>query len=253
MQDLEFAVEGLDLDKKTILDAAVGAGKATAFWAEKISQGGFSSRIIGVDIDLPSCWRKKIEERLGDHKNYVELIEGDIFHLDFLENESIDIINCADTIIFLNEKPLRLLQAFREFRRVLVPGGNLIITSEYSGKDMGVNEGQWRRWQLSKSIFELMGKTWSQEPEPQEIRGALEIMGFTITGERDFPAKRIENFREVMDEWKNDMTESVEKLPWDDKFRQTIREEVKKVYQGVLKEGYLLGPAKFIIKARKGS
>ncbi len=251
MQPLEYAVTGLDLDQKTILDAAVGAGRATAFWAEKLSGDRASSRIIGVDIDLPKEWRRRIKERLGENMKYVELVEGDIFNLDFLANESIDIVSCADTIIFLNDKPLRFLQALQEFKRVLVPGGDLIITSEYSSEDMGPGEGQWHRWRLSKCIFELIGKTWSVEPEPREVKKALEILGFDITGERDFPAVKIKNYGETMDEWKNSMQEKVKEMAWSEEFRKTIAAEVNKVYEQVLDEGYLLGPAKYIIKARK--
>jgi len=251
LQPLEYAGTGLELDQKIILDAAVGAGKATAFWAEKLSEIRASSRIIGVDIDLPREWRRRIGERLGENIKYVELVEGDIFNLDFLADESIDIVNCADTIIFLNDRPLRLLQAFQEFKRVLVSGGHLIITSEYSNKDLDPDEGQWRRWHLSKGIFELMGKTWSVEPEPGEVRKALEILGFEITGERDFPPVKIDNYLEIMDDWQNTMQEEIKNIPWEERLRKTIAAEVNKVYKRVAEDGYLLGPAKYVIKARK--
>lgn len=251
MEPFDYAIADLKLDKKTILDAAVGAGKATAFWAERLSRLGCSSRIIGVDKDLPPEWRGKIQDRLAENIKYVELVEGDIFNLDFLADESIDIVNCADTIIFLNDRPLRLLQAFQEFKRVLVSGGHLIITSEYSSKNLEHDEGQWRRWYLSKGIFELTGKTWSVEPEPREVKKALEVLGFEITGERDFPPVKINNYREIIDEWKNMMQEEIKEIPWSEEFRKTITAEVNKVYKRVAKDGYLLGPAKYVIKARK--
>ena len=106
-----FVFKGLDVKNKTILDAAVGAGKSTYFWAKRLHEKGGNSKIISVDNDLPRIWRKKIEERLGNYMQYVELREGDIFNLNFINDNSIDIINCDDTIIFLNKKPMQLLHA----------------------------------------------------------------------------------------------------------------------------------------------
>jgi len=105
----DFVLEDLDLRNKLILDAAVGAGKATYFWAKRIYEQGGTSKIVSIDNDLPEVWKEKIETRLGEYGKYVELKEADIFDLNFLEDESVDIVNCDDTIVFLNPKPLRLL------------------------------------------------------------------------------------------------------------------------------------------------
>lgn len=252
MDPLEYAVEGLELDNKIILDAAVGAGRATAFWADKLAKFKASSKIIGVDIDLPPEWEEKVIERLGSNKRFVELVEGDIFSLDFLEDSSVDIINCGDTIIFLNPQPIKLLKALGEFKRILKPGGDLIITSEYPSKDLDKKEGQWKRWQLSQSISQLSGKTFSVEPGLEEVKYALKILGFEITGEKEFPQKKIENYREVMEEWKETWLRETQKIPWGERFRKTLVAEIESVYSNIIDAGYLLGPGKFVIKARKG-
>lgn len=178
----DFVLKDLNLKNKIILDAAVGAGESTYFWAERIHEQGGTSKIISIDNDLPEVWIKKIKKRLGDYKKYVELKEADIFNLNFLESESIDIINCDDTIVFLNSKPLKLLRALKEFERVLKNDGILIITSEIPIEDE--NEGQWKRWNLAKAISDLKGEIWSSEPLPDEVKFALKLLGFKVYAER---------------------------------------------------------------------
>ncbi len=53
----DYALDDLDLENKTVLDAAVGAGRFTRILAERIDDAGGTSRIIGGDNDLPSVWR----------------------------------------------------------------------------------------------------------------------------------------------------------------------------------------------------
>ncbi|HIH96739.1 MAG TPA: class I SAM-dependent methyltransferase, partial [Thermoplasmata archaeon] len=86
----DFVLEDLDLKNKFILDAAVGAGEATYFWAKRIYEQEGTSKIISIDNDLPGVWREKIKTRLGEYGKYVELKEADIFDLSFLEDESVD-------------------------------------------------------------------------------------------------------------------------------------------------------------------
>ncbi|MCK4225799.1 hypothetical protein KAX29_02790, partial [candidate division WOR-3 bacterium] len=80
----EFILEDLDLRNKIILDAAVGAGESTYFWAKRIDEQGGTSKIISVDNYLPKSCREEIKKRLGKYSKYVELKEGDIFDLSFL-------------------------------------------------------------------------------------------------------------------------------------------------------------------------
>ena len=249
----EFVLEGLDLRNKVILDAAVGAGESTYFWAKKVHEQGGTSRIISVDIDLPEVWKDRIRARLGNYSRYIELRKADIFDLHFLKDESIDIINCDDTIVFLNPKPLKLLLALKEFERVLKPGGHLIIKSEIpvENYDNPENEGQWRRWNLAKAIYNLKGETWSSEPLPEEVKFALQLIGFKVYAEKIFPKSKSFKYKECMDEWKEIMLKDVEGLPWGNYLKKALRREIEETYNKVIKDGYLMNPTLYVLKCEK--
>lgn len=249
----KFMLENVDLRNKLILDAAVGAGEATYYWAKKVHQQGGTSQIISIDNDFSDEWNKKTREHLGEYNKYVQFKEADIFDLNFLENKSIDIINCNDTIVFLNPKPLKLLSALKSFYRVLKTSGDLIITSEIPIEkcDCSDNEGQWRRWNLAKAIYNLKGKTWSSEPLPNEVKLALELIGFKVYAEKIFPEKKNFKYRECINEWKEIMLEDIEKIPWNNYFKNNLRKEVNDTYNIVMKNGYLMNPAFYILKCKK--
>ncbi len=246
----DFVLKDLNLKNKIILDAAVGAGESTYFWAKRIHEQGGTSKIISIDNDLPEVWREKIKTKLEDYKKYVELKEADIFNLNFLESESIDIINCDDTIVFLNSKPLKLLRALKEFERVLKQNGILIITSEIPIEDE--NEGQWKRWNLAKAISDLKGKIWSSEPLPDEVKFALKLLGFKVYAEKIFPPRKNFKYRECMNEWKEVMLRDIKELHWNDDLKNSLIESVNEVYNNVTKDGYLMNPSSYVLKCKKG-
>lgn len=250
----DFVLEDLDLRNKLILDAAVGAGEATYFWAKKIYEQGGTSKIISIDNDLPGVWKEKIQTRLGEYGKYVELKEADIFDLSFLKDESVDIVNCDDTIVFLNPKPLRLLLALKEFERVLKSGGYLIISSEIPIEDLNdpENEGQWRRWNLAKAIYCLKGENWSSEPWSEEVKFALKLIGFEVYAEKTFPERKSFKYQDCMKEWKEVMLKNIEKIPWDSS-KDALIKNVNEVYEKVKKDGYLMNPALYVLKCRKCS
>ncbi len=249
----EFVLENLDLRDKMILDAAVGAGESTYFWAKKVHEQGGTSKIISIDNDLPEIWIERIQKRLGEYSKYVELREADIFDLGFLEDESVDIVNCDDTIVFLNPTPLKLLIALKEFERVLKPGGHLIITSEIpiQSLDNPENEGQWRRWNLAKAIYNLKGETWSSEPLPDEVKFALKLLGFKVYAEKIFPPIKNFKYQECMNEWKAIMLKDVEDLPWDNSIKDVLRKEISDIYNKVVEDGYLMNSALYVLKCKK--
>ena len=249
----DYIVAGLDLRNKTILDAAVGAGGCIWYWAKRVHEQGGSSRIIAVDNDLPDEWRERILRRLGDYARHVELREADIFDLGFLDDASVDLVNCHDTLVFLNPTPLKLLDAFREFHRVLKASGQLIVTSEVpvAGPETPNGEGQWRRWNLAKALFALKGESWSCEPLAAEVSATLARVGFRVGEQRTFPARRdSEHVRESIDEWRGVMREAVDSLPWD-ALKPSLTEEVERVRAKVLDDGYLLSPGRYVLKCRK--
>jgi len=249
----DFVLEDLDLRNKSILDAAVGTGESTYFWAKRIHEQGGTSKIISIDNDLPQVWKDKIKTRLGEYSRYVELKEADIFNLSFLKDKSIDIVNCDDTIVFLNPKPLKLLLALKEFGRVLKPGGYLIITSEIpiESFDNPDNEGQWRRWNLAKGIYSLKGKIWSSEPLPNEVKFALELISFKVYAEKVFPEKKNFKYQGCMNEWKEIMLKDVEELPWNNRIKDVLRKEVNEIYNKVMEDDYLMNPATYVLKCKK--
>jgi ubiquinone/menaquinone biosynthesis C-methylase UbiE len=249
----EYILGKLDLRNKTILDAAVGAGKSTMFWAKAIHDQGGSSWILAVDNDYSGGWDKKIRNRLEEFGKYVRLIQADILDLSCLRDGSIDVINCADTILFLNPRPLRLLTALKEFRRLLKPSGRLIVTSEIPvTEDSGPEgEGQWRRWNLSKAIHALKGETWASEPLVEDVTIAMGLLGFDLLSASTFPGYRDSStVRELIDDWKEMTTTDIGEIPWDD-LKATLVSAAEKVHAKVMKDGYIMAPAKYALLFEK--
>ena len=83
----DLVLEDLDLRNKLILDAAVGAGEATYFWAKRIYEQGGTSKIIYIDNDLPGVWKEKIQTRLGEYGKYVEYREDSLGQLQRCSNK----------------------------------------------------------------------------------------------------------------------------------------------------------------------
>ena len=247
-----YLLEGLDLTEKTVLDAAVGAGRATRRLAEEADRQGGTSRVIAIDNELPKTWIGSIRTRLGPYARYVELRQADIFDLASIESGSIDIVNCHDTIVFLNPRPLKLLGALGEFRRVLKPDGLLLTTSELPlENDRPENEGQWRRWNLAKAISDLKGATWATEPLPEELKAALELQGMRVYDERAFPARRSSDYRDTIAEWRELMLADAAALPSDPDLRDALVREIDRVCHKIRTDGFLMCPARYVLKCRK--
>lgn len=248
----KFVLKDLDLRNKVILDAAVGAGEATYYWAKRVHEQGGTSKIISIDFELSNA--QQIRNRLGKYSRYIQLAEADIFDLNFLKDGSTDIVNCDDTIVFLNPKPLKLLVALKEFHRVLRTSGDLIITSELPIENFEDpnDEGQWRRWNLAKAIYDLKGKTWSSEPLLEEVKFSLEFIGFEVYAEKTFSkGKGFKKYQVCMDEWKEIMLKDIKELPWDNHLKNALTKSVNKTYNKVAKDGYLMNPALYVLKCRK--
>lgn len=251
MDLLEYLTEDVELNDEVILDAALGRGKATFHWAKKVDECGGGGRIIAVDKEIPRQHRQNVKETLSSYQKYVEIREADIFNLDFLAADSIDIINCHDTIVFLNNRPLKLLQALQEFKRVLKSRGKLIITSELpiNYPDKPEAEGEWRRWTLLEVVHILRGEDFASFPRPQELKPALEVLGFSVYQEKIFPGgKNKDTYKLPLEETKEIIEDKLSHLPWP-RLRQALRESRERTWAEIEEKGYLKAPDKFVLKA----
>lgn len=246
-----YIFDGLDLENKLILDAAIGIGESTLEWAKKINAAGGTSRIIGIDSDLD---RDAIASYLGEWMRHVELRSADIFRLEPFKDGTFDIINCNDTIVFLSVDSRGLVSAMKEFRRVLKRGGLLVITSEIPVDDPSKpdNIGQWKRWNFAKAVYALNGKVWSREPAPEEVEAQLFAAGLTVAGTRRFPSAMSRHCLGTIEEWRGVMDREIGSAPWSPELIAALRNEADAIYRKVSTDQFLMCPELFVTKATKG-
>jgi len=103
-----------------VLDVATGTGVIALAAADRVGPAG---SVVGVDLspDMLDRARQKVAQA---GLTQVELREGDAEHLEF-PDESFDVVLCASSLFFVPD----MLGALREWRRVLVPGGCVGISS----------------------------------------------------------------------------------------------------------------------------
>ncbi len=104
---------------ETVLDLGSGAGMDAFLAASKVGPGG---RVIGVDMTPAMLERARRNAEQGGHAN-VEFREGLIEALP-LDDASVDAI-LSNCVINLSPQKDR---AFREARRVLRPGGRMVVS-----------------------------------------------------------------------------------------------------------------------------
>jgi arsenite methyltransferase len=102
-----------------VLDVATGTG-----WAAMAASGtvGPTGHVVGVDM-TPEMLQEARRKMAAAHLTNVEVREGDAEHLDFADN-SFDAVCCASALFFLPH----MLEAIREWQRVLRPGGRVAFS-----------------------------------------------------------------------------------------------------------------------------
>jgi ubiquinone/menaquinone biosynthesis C-methylase UbiE len=111
---------------KDVLDAACGTG----YGIEILASTG-ARAVTGVDLDTSAV--KDAESRYGDYAEAI--LEGDLHDLP-LEDASFDAVVCFEAIEHLENAG----RALAELRRVLRPGGTLIVSSPNPDVYLGGNE-----------------------------------------------------------------------------------------------------------------
>jgi len=109
-----------------ILDAATGTGRLPA---ALLSESRFTGRVIGLDIS--SGMLGKAAEKLSPFGSRSVLLHQKATPLPFPDG-TFDAVSCLETVELLAEQA----EHFKEFRRVMKPGGILLVSR---------NTGEWGR------------------------------------------------------------------------------------------------------------
>lgn len=103
---------------EAVVDIGCGTGAAARYAAEAVGKSG---RVVGVDVNGGMlAVASSIPARDGAA---IEWREGNAYQL-FLEDESMDVALCAQTLQFFSDRP----KALQEIRRILRPEGRAVIS-----------------------------------------------------------------------------------------------------------------------------
>lgn len=185
----KFLWEGINLHEKKVLEGGTSWGNTTKLIANKVVENNWSTELISVDID-DSHFNRIEEDIKGCFKN-LTLRKGDLSDLHFIESDSIDIIICNYTLSSVEQFPLRVMRALKEFYRVLKTDGQLLITEEipiWAVDTRGYTYWS-KRLRIIKSISILKAMATFNEIHPNDLEAALEIIGFKDIYWREFDEK----------------------------------------------------------------
>lgn len=252
MHRFEYAIKDLDFSNKTIFDCAIGAAESTYYWAKACHTAGGTSCITGFDLEFDNYTESLIEKNLNEYAKYVTLKEKDISELAEYESNSLDYINCDDTLVFLATKIGKIEKTLSGFYRLLKSDGQLIITSEVPiFKPTNQYEiNQFERWNFAKAIFALKGEIWSYEPSLEEIKEILKNLHFEILEEKLFQSYKQENPFDCIEEWKSIMQKEILNNIKDKPFQISLLNEMERIYSNVLENG-MACPGFYVLKCKK--
>jgi len=123
----------------------------------------------------------------------LDLRKGDLSRLDFVEDNSIDVIICNYTLSSVNQFPMRAVRALGEFYRILKSEGQLVIMEEIP--IWAVEHRDYPYWsqrlRVIKSISVLKAMAHFNEIHPTDLEETLKMMNY-----RDV---RYQEFKESID------------------------------------------------------
>ncbi len=152
-------VAGLDLNGKLVADIGSGLGGVDMHLARK-----HGARVIGMEIEAPLvelAQARVAAAGLSDRVDLRHCAPGPLA----LDDGSLDVVFSKDSLIHVADKDA----AFRDYRRVLAPGGWLAMSDWMRGSEPYSKDMEY--W------FEMEGLTYHMQPL-EFYAGALEAAGF---------------------------------------------------------------------------
>ncbi len=144
--------------------AILDAGTGTGYWARYLSSAAQRERIVALDFSHQYL----VRARKSSLDCPVRLVEGDI-NVEPFKDESFDAILCSGVLdTFPDARP-----ALSEFRRILVPGGKLVLILRGRGGALSrLDESIFRisvgtmRMLKNRSLasFHIEQSLWNREP-----------------------------------------------------------------------------------------
>lgn len=176
-----------------VLDAGAGTGWAALAIARRVGPAG---HVTGIDISeaaMEQARRKASAEGLTN----TTFQQGDVARLD-APAASFDAVACASVLAFLPDQAA----APREWRRVLRPGGRLLLSS------FGPDVAQPMLMMMGKQLERHDGQpaTLIPWPDPEQCRGLLQQAGFTSIETR---SERLDYFLSSAEAWWQEVMASI--------------------------------------------
>lgn len=151
-----------DVAGRSVLDAGCGPG----VYAEWLLAHG--ARVVGLDVS-----ERMVEiagERVGDR---AEVLRADLdAPLDFLDDASFDVVLAALVVDYVRE----WRSLFREFHRVLRPGGRFVFSVEHPFSDFSY------RHMTNYFDTEVVECTWRGFKKPVPVRSLRRPLGELVSG-----------------------------------------------------------------------
>ena len=155
----EWALEAVVIEPTfTMLDIGCGGGATVKRLAMRAPRG----RVYGVDYASGSVGVAKVVNAQLIHDNRVEIVQGSVSRLPF-KTDSFDLAAAVETLYYWPDP----VNDLREIRRVLKPGGTLVVVAETHGRS--------RHGALQRVAMKLMR---SNNPSVDEERDALNAAGY---------------------------------------------------------------------------